>query len=54
MSIHLPRRESSFPKAEAAAPRANAWGSQWKHLSRGRRVLMRNAMRDGLRVIRLG
>ncbi|MDF8332999.1 hypothetical protein [Novosphingobium cyanobacteriorum] len=54
MSVQVPPRENAFPKPAAPTPRANAWGSQWKHLPRSPRAMMRNAMRDGLRVIRLG
>jgi hypothetical protein len=50
--IRLPnRRRRAFPRPEAQDVPANAWGSQWKHL-RSAPKLMRNAMHDGLRVLR--
>ncbi len=53
MTVHLPPRANAFPKAEAAPVPGNAWGSQWKHLPRAPRVLVRHAI-DGLRAMRLG
>ncbi len=54
MTVHLPPHENAFPKAEAAPVPDNAWGSQWKHLPRKGRVLVRNAMQGSLRAMRLG
>ncbi len=53
MTVHLPPREHAFPKAAPAPVPGNAWGSQWKHLPRKGRVLVRHAI-DGLRAMRLG
>lgn len=53
MTVHLPPREHAFPKAMAAPVPGNAWGSQWKHLPRKGRVLVRHAI-NGLRAMRLG
>lgn len=52
MSIHLPPPTKAFPKLPSSDARSNAWGSQWKHLGRTPRLLVRNTMRDGLRWLR--
>ena len=54
MTVHLPPRARAFPRTGAASVPDNAWGSQWKHLPRRPRVLVRNAMRDALRAMRPG
>ncbi|NML94612.1 hypothetical protein [Novosphingobium olei] len=52
MSVHLPPRKTAFPRPEARPAPAHAWGSQWKYLHRSPRVLLRDAMRNGLRRLR--
>jgi hypothetical protein len=52
MMIRLQRQRPPFPRMQAEPLRDNAWGSQWKHLPRAPLRLMRNAMRDSLRILR--
>ncbi|HQS96037.1 hypothetical protein [Novosphingobium sp. 17-62-19] len=52
MTIRLPRPHNSFPRTEVQDVPANAWGSQWKHLPRAPAIVVRHAMRDGLRILR--
>lgn len=50
--IRLPRRKGEFPRPQAHDAPANAWGTQWQHLPRTPVMVVRNAMRDGLRIVR--
>lgn len=52
--IRLPRHSGTFPRPQAHDARANAWGSQWKHLPRSPMTLVRTAMGEGLRTLRGG
>jgi len=52
MTVRLPTHHQPFPKAKATPPRGNAWGSQWKHLPKSPRVLVRNTMLNALRAVR--
>jgi hypothetical protein len=49
MSIHLPPQTSAFPRTATDQPSDNAWGSQWRHLPRTARPLIRNSAQGRLR-----
>lgn len=51
MAIHLPNRDTAFPRAHASLPAANAWGTQWRHLPRRAGLLVRKAIDGTLRRI---
>ena len=47
--IRLHSHARPFPRPESGEPRLNAWGTQWRHLPRVAKQLVRNSQLDALR-----